>query len=105
VYILLNCIFIKGLGFCVLCIWYDSFNNDVLNLSETERNHFSLKFKRMEVVVQEGFLFQYCELGCGDHPQEDLAKFDDGLERTLEKFRISAMFWQHLGTYCLNMAI
>jgi len=31
----------------------------------------------MEVVVQEGFLFQFCELGCGDHPQEDLAKFDE----------------------------
>ncbi len=66
---------------------------------------FLFKFKGMEVVVQEGFLFQFCELGCGDHPQEDLAKFDYGLERTLEKFRISAMFWQHLGTYCLNMAI
>jgi hypothetical protein len=41
------------------------------NLLETERNHFSFKFKRMEVVVEKGFLFQFCELGCGDHPQED----------------------------------
>jgi hypothetical protein len=65
---LLDCIFIKGLGFCVLRIWYDSFNNDLFNLLETERNHFSIKFKRMEVVVQKGFLFQFCELGCGDHP-------------------------------------
>jgi hypothetical protein len=38
----------------------------------------------------------------GDHPQGDL--FDYRSERTLELFRILAMFWWHVGTYCLNIA-
>jgi hypothetical protein len=38
----------------------------------------------------------------GDHPQGDL--FGYRSESTLELFRILAMFWRHVGTYCLNMA-
>jgi hypothetical protein len=38
----------------------------------------------------------------GDHPQEDLAKFDYRLERKVEKFKIPSILWQHVGT-CLDI--
>jgi hypothetical protein len=40
-----------------------------------------------------------------NHPEEDFAKFGQRSERKAEKVRNSATFWQHAGTYCLNLAI
>jgi len=57
-----------------------------------------------------------CRVGCrvfssilwvirwvSDESQEDLPKFSYRWESTFLKFRIPAIFWLHVGTYCPNM--
>jgi hypothetical protein len=40
----------------------------------------------------------------GNHSHEELAKFGYRSERKVDNFQNPTMFWQPLGTYCLNMA-
>jgi hypothetical protein len=70
------------------------------------------KYKNLQIFIF-GFLFACRVLffsilwgRCvGKHPQDESAKFGHRSERTVQKYRIRAMFWQPAQTYCLNMAI
>jgi len=41
----------------------------------------------------------------GYHPQEELAKFGYMLEQKSKKIKSIPIFWWHVRTHCLNMAI
>jgi len=47
----------------------------------------------------------WCRWWVGDHPQENLATFGYKSQRKVQKFRNHVIFWQHGGTYSLNMVI
>ncbi len=45
----------------------------MFNLLETEGITFLLNSNEWKLWYKRGFYFNFCELRCGDHPQEDLS--------------------------------
>jgi hypothetical protein len=63
-------------------------------------NIYDISFVKLVV----GFVFSNLLVGC-QLSQEALVDFGYKSQNTLEEIRIVAIFWWHVGTCCLNMAI